>query len=205
MSNRPAEGRIGISIPRRRFLAGAAATSLLAIGSILGLDRFSSSSNPGDASAAAKPDSDLRAKFDYLSTHGNSNCSTQFLNSIPNMSDDQRLQGSCCSPMAFERYAEQIEGLGNYSSISSIPTDPYDIPVSLAKQLLKYNSSIQPDPQEQAILEEAVAASAENGYCCCRCWRWSVYEGLSKYLVRDERFTVTQITDVLDNSDGCGG
>lgn len=147
----------------------------------------------------------LEEKFNYLSSHGNSSCSGDFYNSIPQMSDNQRLQGSCCSPMVLSKYEEQIEGIKKYKDIPQIPSDPYDIPAKLAKELLNYAKTITPTADEQIILDKAVADSPEKGYCCCKCWRWYVYEGLSKYLVRNQHFTSQQITDVLANSDGCGG
>ncbi len=147
----------------------------------------------------------LQKKFAYLSTHGSSSCSGNFLQSIPAMTDNQRLQGSCCSPMVFSKYKEQITGLKKYADVALIPSDPYDIPASLAKKLLEYDKTITPTVDEQKVLDKAVADSPEKGYCCCKCWRWYVYEGLSKYLVKEKHFTAQQITDVLANSDGCGG
>ncbi len=147
----------------------------------------------------------LAARFDFLSTHGNSSCSSSFQQSIPNMPDNSRLQGSCCSPMVESKYAEQVTNLKKYKDVSVIPSDPYDISAKLAKQLLVYDKIITPTAAEQKVLDVAVAASPEKGYCCCKCWRWYVYEGLSKYLVRHYHFTAKQITDVLANSDGCGG
>ena len=53
----------------------------------------------------------LATQFDYLSENGNSSCSASFKDSIPSMSDTERLRGSCCSPMSIHRYSEQVEGL----------------------------------------------------------------------------------------------
>lgn len=147
----------------------------------------------------------LYPKFKLLSANGNSSCSSNFSDSIPSMPDAQRLQGSCCSPMVFSKYKDQVAGLKKYSDVVEIPSDPYDIPASLAKQLLEYDKTITPTADEQITLDKAVADSPEKGYCCCKCWRWYVYEGLSKYLVREKHFTSGQITDILANSDGCGG
>ncbi len=144
-------------------------------------------------------------KFQLLSSQGNSSCSQDFRSSILSMPDDKRLQGSCCSPMVFTKYKEQVAGLKKYTDVPEVPSDPYDIPASLAKKLLEYDTSITPTTDEQKILDKAVADSPEKGYCCCKCWRWYVYEGLSKYLVREKHFTSEQITDILANSDGCGG
>ena len=77
----------------------------------------------------------VAAKFDYLSKNGNSSCSQSFLNSIATMPDNDHLQGSCCSPMSWHRYSEQVQGLKKYQNIPEIPSDPYDIEAGLAKKL----------------------------------------------------------------------
>ncbi|MBI3485484.1 hypothetical protein HY025_00910 [Candidatus Daviesbacteria bacterium] len=147
----------------------------------------------------------LEQKFQLLSTQGNSSCSQQFTSSISNMSDGQHIQGSCCSKMIFSRYKEQVQGLRKYQDIPQIPSDPYDIPASLAKELLNYDNTLTLTQDEQKVLDDALPKTNEKGYCCCRCWRWYVYEGLSKYLVKSYHFTSNQIVDLLNNSDGCGG
>jgi hypothetical protein len=143
-------------------------------------------------------------RFDYLSTHGNSNCSTAFMNSIATMPVMARLQGSCCSPMSLGRYGEQIEGLKKLSAFAEIPADPYDVPAGLAqKATASYDLELTPD--EQKAYDYAMANSAEKGPCCCKCWRWHVYGGLAKLLIRDRHFTGEQVTEVWNLSDGCGG
>lgn len=119
--------------------------------------------------------------------------------------DADRLQGSCCSAMDFHRYTEQVEGLKKYSHIDKIPSDPYDIPVSLAKELLNYQKTIQLSAEQQAIYDEAVKMSHEGGPCCCKCWRWYAFEGLAKYLITEYNFNAEQIAEVWDLEDGCGG
>lgn len=192
-------------LTRRRLLLAAPGLSLLVIGAVFGLNQLGSASDSSTEASYPGAEAETETKFDFLSKNGNSNCSQAFLASIPSMPDEQRLQGSCCSPMALGRYREQVEGLQVYKSFEVVPSDPYDIPAGLAKRLLEYGKTITPSADKQAVLDQAVADSHEKGYCCCRCWRWSVYEGLSKYLVHTEHFTAGQITDVLNNSDGCGG
>ena len=80
----------------------------------------------------------MAAQFDYLSQNGNSSCSATFQKSIPQMSDNNRVRGSCCSPMSFHRYSEQVEGLKKYGNIAEIPPNPYDIEAGLAKKLMGY-------------------------------------------------------------------
>lgn len=144
------------------------------------------------------------AKFEFLSTNGNSSCSPAFTNSIATMPHTQRLQGSCCGPMSWHRYHEQVEGLQKYKDITLIPTDPYDIEAGLAKQLQGYYD-FQLTPEGQTAYDFAMENSDEKGPCCCKCWRWYVYGGLGKLLIKDYGFTGEQLTEVWNFSDGCGG
>lgn len=151
----------------------------------------------------------LASKFEELSTNGNSSCSGNFKDSIGAMPDVTRLQGSCCSPMNFHRYTEQVEGLKKFKlkdgqNINEIPDDPYDIEAQLAKQLLSYYD-LELTPEEQKAYDFAMENSDEKGPCCCKCWRWYVYGGLGKYLIKEKGFTGEQVTEVWDLSDGCGG
>ena len=143
-------------------------------------------------------------KFEDLSQNGNSSCSVDFMNSIPNMPPMSRLKGSCCGPMALHRYSEQIEGLRQYADISTIPPDPYDIDAGLAQKLLTgYDLPLTPD--EQRAYDYAMQHSEEKGPCCCQCWRWHVLGGLGKLLVHEHGFTGEQLTKVWNLSNGCGG
>ncbi len=146
----------------------------------------------------------LFAKFEKLSQSGNSSCSGSFKDSIATMPDNGRLQGSCCSPMNWHRYSEQVEGLRKYKNIKEIPPDPYDIKAGLAKKLQAYyDKSLSPEQQKE--YDFAIANSNEKGPCCCKCWRWYVYGGLGKFLIVNYNFTGQQITEVWNLSDGCGG
>lgn len=151
----------------------------------------------------------LAAKYEYLSQNGNSSCSGAFRDSISSMPDDARLQGSCCSPMSPHRYSEQVEGLKKFKSVTGqnidkIPDDPYDIPASLAKDLMSYYDA-ELTPEQQKAYDYAMANSNEKGPCCCKCWRWNVYGGLAKLLITKHNFTGEQVTKVWNLSDGCGG
>ncbi len=146
----------------------------------------------------------LAAKFDELSKNGNSSCSGVFKDSIDNMPDGVRLQGSCCSPMDMHRYAEQVTGLKKYSNVPEIPSDPYDIDAAIAKQLKAYYD-VELTPDQQKAYDYAMANSMEKGPCCCKCWRWYVYGGLGKLLIQKYHFTGEQITEIWNLSDGCGG
>lgn len=145
----------------------------------------------------------LESKFALLSNANTNFCAGP--NFIELKADDERLQGSCCSKMDFHRYSEQVEGLKKYAHIDKIPSDPYDIPVSLAKELLQYKKTIQLTLEQQMIYDEAMEMSHEGGPCCCKCWRWDAFEGLAKYLITEYGFNSEQIADVWDLADGCGG
>ena len=146
----------------------------------------------------------LMDRFEYLSKNGNSNCSAEFMASIATMPPTTRLQGSCCSPMSAHRYVEQVKGLRKYAAVPEIPTDPYDIPAGLAQGLMShYDEALTQD--EQRVYDDAMVKSAEDGPCCCPCWRWQVFGGLAKYLIRERGFTGEQIAETWDLSDGCGG
>lgn len=146
----------------------------------------------------------LYAKFQLLSTKGNSSCSGAFIDSISSMKDEDRLQGSCCSAMSWHRYQEQVEGLKKYSYIKEVPADPYDIDVELARKMKKYYD-VELSEKQQKEYDYAMQNSDEKGPCCCRCWRWYVYGGLAKFLIQEKGFTGEQVTEVWNLSDGCGG
>ena len=125
------------------------------------------------------------------------------------MPDDARLQGSCCSPMSTHRYSEQVEGLKKFKTVAGqnidkIPDDPYDIEAGFAKELMSYYD-MELTPEEQKVYDYAMQNSNEKGPCCCKCWRWYVYGGLGKYLIKNHGFTGEQVTQVWNLSDGCGG
>lgn len=148
-------------------------------------------------------------KFEDLSQNGNSSCSAAFKDSIADMPEGARLKGSCCSPMSLHRYTEQVQGLERFKAVSGqaipeIPDDPYDIEAGLAKRLIAHYE-LELTPEEQQAYDYAMRNSNEKGPCCCRCWRWYVYGGLAKSLIKNRNFTGEQITAVWNLSDGCGG
>jgi hypothetical protein len=142
--------------------------------------------------------------FDYLSSNNTSYCGL-IPQTVDGYSDDQSIQGACCGAMDLHRYQEQVEGLKKYKNISQIPEDPYNIPVPLAKELFEYQKTITLSSDQQKIYDEAMEMSHEGGPCCCRCWRWTAFEGQAKYLITEHNFTAEQIAEVWDIEDGCGG
>lgn len=146
----------------------------------------------------------LDERFEFLSKHGNSTCSPAFTDSIAKMSTVARLQGSCCSPMDRHRYGEQMEALKKYASIPEIPPDPYDIAAGGAQKAMSY-FDLALSPDEQKAYQYAMDNSDEKGPCCCQCWRWRVYGGLGKLLIREHRFSGEKLVEVWNLSSGCGG
>ncbi|MCC6611873.1 MAG: hypothetical protein IT320_00265 [Anaerolineae bacterium] len=144
------------------------------------------------------------AAFRYLSQQRTNICGLQ-PEAVLAYSDDMPLQGSCCAPIELHRYQEQVEGLLQYANIAQIPADPYDIPASLAKELLGYQVSIQLNAEQQVVYDEAVALSDEGGPCCCRCWRWYAFEGMDKYLITQQGWSAEQLGELWSLTDGCGG
>ena len=143
-------------------------------------------------------------KFEFLSNQRSNKCGLQATN-LDFYPEDGIIQGSCCAAMEIKQYQKQVEGLKKYSNISQIPEDPYDIPVSLAKELFEYQKNIKLTPEQQSIYDEAIKLSHEGGPCCCRCWRWTAFEGQAKYLITKHNFTADQIAGIWDLEDGCGG
>lgn len=146
----------------------------------------------------------LAAQFSQLDENGNSSCSREFQDSIDMMSDEARLQGSCCSKMNEGRYIEQVEELEKYKGIVEIPSNPYDVKAGLAKELRSnYDNVLSLRQQEE--YDYAMAHSDDHGPCCCKCWRWEVYGGLGKLLIQKYHFTGKQLTELWNLSDACGG
>jgi hypothetical protein len=149
-------------------------------------------------------DAALKSRFQSLSQHGNVECSTKFEESIATMPSDAKLQGSCCAPMGEARYRQQIEGLRRYADITEVPPDPYDISAPLAHKLIgDYDLALNKD--EQSAYDYAMEHSDMEGPCCCKCWRWKVYGGLGKLLIRVHHYTGQQLTDLWNVGQGCGG
>jgi hypothetical protein len=178
-------GRSRISLSRRVVLGTGISFLLIAVG----------------ARANSIDSQELNERFDYLSANANSNCSMEFMESIATMPAAARLQGSCCSPMNRHRYPEQVEALANFHAIEEIPPDPYDIAAGLAQKLMPYYDLLL-NAEEQQIYQFSMDNSDERGPCC---WRWKLYGGLAKYLIREHQFSGGQLVEVWNLSNGCGG
>jgi hypothetical protein len=129
----------------------------------------------------------LKKRFEFLSQNTNVDCSAKFEASIASMAQDARLQGSCCAPMDETRYRQQLNGLRNYSEIAEVPPNPYDISARLAHKLMGYYDLAL--SKEETAYDYAMEHSDMQGPCCCECWRWKVYGGLGKLLIRMHHYT----------------
>jgi hypothetical protein len=107
--------------------------------------------------------------------------------------------------MDWNHYQRQVMGLRAYHDIQQIPRDPYDIPAATAKELFNYDRSVHLSRRQQIIYERAMQLTSEKGPCCCKCWRWHAFEGLSRYLISQKHFTAHQVARVVSFVDGCGG
>ncbi|MDE1846346.1 MAG: hypothetical protein KGH53_03650 [Candidatus Micrarchaeota archaeon] len=159
---------------------------------------------------AAQSGSQMQANFNVLSKATSDQCAflgdkAAIYNSVYSQSDAARFQGSCCSPMDFAHYSQQIGGLKNYSSISAIPQDPYNVSVGQVKQMLGYYDNIVLNPSQNATFSNAATLTADHGWCCCQCWAWYAHAGLAKYLIRNYNYTAQQAAAVINLEDCCGG
>jgi cytochrome oxidase Cu insertion factor (SCO1/SenC/PrrC family) len=146
----------------------------------------------------------LKRRFDLLSRQHSNKCSLR-PESLDSIAVHGRLQGSCCSAMDFQRYVRQMHGLRTYARVAEIPTDPYDVPVTLARRLTSYAESITLTPSQQTVYDGAVKLSHEHGPCCCHCWRWTAFEGQAKYLIARRGYSGRRVAEIWDLDDGCGG
>lgn len=154
--------------------------------------------NQGLTSAA------LKDRFAVLSDRHSNKCGLR-PESLDATASHGRLQGSCCSPMTFSRYAEQRRALASYANVAEIPSDPYDVSVDLAKRLTSYANDVKLTLKQQITYDQAVKMADEHGPCCCHCWRWTAFEGQAKYLITRRHFGANQIAHIWNLEDGCGG
>ncbi len=144
------------------------------------------------------------AQFAYLAKQNSSTCGLD-QSTVRSYADTARIQGSCCSDMDWGRYRGQVRDLRKYREIAQIPVDPYDIPAGLAKKLFGFEQSIKLTPAQQAVYKRAMHLAPEGAPCCCECWRWHAFAGLSKYLIVQKHFSAKQVANVVGLIDGCGG
>jgi hypothetical protein len=194
------------SITAPRVAAGLGVSAVLVGGlvafSVGGGERSSQRAVGADTSAEAAPGTP--ARFGYLARQHSNRCALQ-AEELLRRHGSEHLQGSCCSPMDEHAYVEQVRALRRHRQIGEIPRDPYDIPVALAKRLLLYQAAIRLSPRERSLYRRGMEMSREKGPCCCRCWRWTAFEGLSKYLIARHGWQPRRLARLIEALDGCGG
>ena len=193
---------LGVMLTLWVLAAGFFLYAVLSFQGIIG-NQSNETLNPSQPLPLLSQEESVNERFAVLSNARTSLCSGPDFISLKG--SEERLQGSCCSAMDLHRYEEQLQGLQEYAGIEQIPSDPYDVPVSLARELLDYQRTISLSPAQQSTYDEAVQMSHEGGPCCCKCWRWHAFEGLAKYLITDHGFNAEQVAGVWDLEDGCGG
>jgi hypothetical protein len=155
------------------------------------------------APSTAAPRSETPATFAYLTGQHSNRCDLQAAE-ITRYPASMRIQGSCCSPMDAVTYRRHLQALRPYAQIREIPRNPYDIPARLAQQLLRYRST-RLSANAQAVYDRAMRRTHEHGPCCCRCWRWEAFKGMSRYLVARRHWQAPQLARLIEAVDGCGG
>jgi len=114
--------------------------------------RGSRSGSLAAGTSASPPATSYRsARFAFLARQTSNSCGLEPV-ALMGLSSRMRLQGSCCSSMDPAAYRSQVQGLRADVSVSAIPRDPYDIPVSLAKRLLAFDRTVRLSPPADAKL-----------------------------------------------------
>jgi len=94
---------------------------------------------------------------------------------------------------------------------SQVPRDPSDpseplrclgVACATADPLPRDDS---PHQRRAATYHRGMQLSPEHGPCCCHCWRWSAFQGLSDYLIADRGWTAKPLGHLIGLLDGCGG
>ena len=142
------------------------------------------------------------ARTDVCSDMGDEQAIHRYMNALP---VGARLQGSCCTPMDYQKFATQIAALRKYAAVGAIPSDPYDTPAASAQQMLGFYDNIKLTAPQQTVFDAAASKTDDKGWCCCQCWAWYTHAGLAKYLLTTRGFTAQQIVDVTNLQDCCGG
>ena len=164
-------------------------------------------SGTNTVSAQSTPES---AQFTALSHATTDQCAylgdkAAIYNSITAMSNDTYFQGSCCSPMDWTHYQQQIAGLKNYSNIAAIPQNPYNVSVGQVKQMLGYYTNITLNQSQNVTFNQAASLTQDKSWCCCQCWAWYAHAGLAKYMIKNYNYNVSQVVTLINLEDCCGG
>jgi len=123
---------------------------------------------------------------------------------VMGLNSRKRLQGACCFPMDRTSYVKQVADLRAYAAVTEIPSDPYDVQVGLAKRLVRWERTIALTPAQAATYRRAMSMTHQRGPCCCPCWRWHAFRGLSNELIARRRWAAARVARVIDLVEGCG-
>ena len=93
-----------------------------------------------------------RAHTDVCAYLGSQQANTNYIDSL---ADDYCLQGSCCTPIVHSHYASQVAGLKNYSGITIMPRDPYNVSASQAKEMISFDA-ISLTSAQQAVYNASI-------------------------------------------------
>ena len=159
------------------------------------------------ASAQSAPEF---AQFTALSSATSDQCAylgnkAAIYATVDSQPNNAYFQGSCCSPMDWNHYQQQIAGLKNYSNISAIPQNPYNVSVSQVKQMLSYYDNITLNQSQNATFNQAASLTTDKSWCCCQCWAWYAHAGLAKYMIKNYNYNVSQVVTLINLEDCCGG
>jgi hypothetical protein len=154
--------------------------------------------------AAGGPGAGTAAKFRLLD-HQQSNRCSLLPGELMSYPPGRRLRGSCCTAMDLSRYQHQVAALRRYAGIPQIPPDPYDIPAGLAQRLIRYQQAIGLTAAQRGVYQAAMRLAPEHGPCCCHCWRWDAFQGLSDYLISQRHWPAARLAALIGDLDGCGG
>jgi hypothetical protein len=154
--------------------------------------------------AEARAPAGSHARFTYLAAQRSNQCGLQ-ASAIGRYAKNGRLQGSCCSPMDEHAYRSQVRELRSYRHVRAVPRDPYDIPLALVRRLLRYDETISLNAPQRSIYRRAMNMSEQKGPCCCPCWRWNAFRGLTRHLLVRRRWPPARLAELVDALEGCGG
>ena len=193
---------------KNKIYLSIAALLIIAAGGIFFISAQSVSS-PGTLSQNSNS-TELQVRVAALSRATSDQCSylgdkQAIYASVMSQPNSTYFQGSCCSPMVFSHYVQQIGGLKNYSDIAMVPPDPYNVSVGQVKRMLNYYDNITLNQTQNATFNEAAPLTQDKSWCCCQCWAWYAHAGLAKYLIKNYNFNVSQVVTVINLEDCCGG
>lgn len=206
--------RFGGGMSRPRWAVAGVGVALFAVVILVLVFVLPSSGPPMPGMNRGPASTGTMVQFDYLSQQHTDAChwpgvnlgdETANVNWINGLPDGVYLQGACCSPMDFQPdYVTQTSGLQNYSSISVIPPDPYNVPGHAAKAMAA-NAGLALTPDQQTIYDNAMPMTTDKAPCCCQCWAYYAHEGLAKTLIVQNGYDSQQVAAVLVLEDCCGG